>query len=79
MFTRPCETLFLSNRQPRIWEIGRVASEEVIVQLTRSKCMLLLLYGYKFVNLPNHRSRRSILCRIDSSWKCARQITSCQM
>ena len=42
-------------------KIGRIASEEVVLQLIKSKCVPVLLYGLEACALYNHRWPRLTL------------------
>ena len=48
-------------------KIGRVASEEVILELVSKKCIPILLYGLEVIPLTNSDKNRLILLSIGSS------------
>jgi len=53
MLLRLCKMLLLSSCQQHLGKIGRVASEEVVLQLIKSKCVPVLLYGLEACALNN--------------------------
>ena len=63
---------FYSAANSSFGNVGHVAPEEVIIQLTLSKCMLILMYGLEAClrNKADNSSLRWSLSYIDSSWKC---------
>ena len=47
----------LSRHQWHFWKIGRTASEEVVLELIRTKCIPILLYGLEVLPLYQYQLR----------------------
>jgi len=45
---------FLSRGQRNLWKVGGVASEEIILQLIKSKCLPILLYCLEICQLTKN-------------------------
>jgi len=52
MFAWPCQKILLSLSQ-LFGKVGQLASEEVTLQLIKSKCIPVLLYGLEACLLKN--------------------------
>ena len=53
MFAQLCQTLFLCAVNGLFGKLLNLASETVILELVRSKCMPILLYGLESCQLSN--------------------------